>query len=67
MTEPLYTVVGWSNEGPVRLSEPMLLQTALAEASILNDQGYVHVSLTETSSGVQKPWHTFDFWTASSV
>ena len=60
----LYTVQGWSNEGPVRFSEPMPLQRALSIASQLNDQGYVHISLTDKDSGAQAPWHTFDFWNA---
>ena len=63
----LYTVQGWSNEGPVRFSEPMPLQRALSIASQLNDQGYVHISLTDKDSGAQAPWHTFDFWNADSA
>ena len=62
----LYTVEGWSNAGPVRFSDPMPLQRALSVASQLNDDGYAHVLLMDTDSGVKAPWHTFDFWQAAS-
>lgn len=59
---PIYSVEGWSNQGPVRFTDPMSLQRALSVESKLNDEGHVHISLTDLNSGAQAPWHTFDFW-----
>ena len=48
-----YTVKAWSNEGPLRLSEPMTAQRALRKATELRERGFTHITISNVESGVE--------------
>ena len=48
-----YTIKAWSNEGPLRLSEPLTLKAALSKAHELRVQGFTHISLIDPATGLE--------------
>jgi hypothetical protein len=54
-----YTVKGWTNQGPQRLSDPMNAAEALRAAGRLRDEGCTHVTLTDVDTGVETELERF--------
>ena len=46
-----YTIKAWSNDGPLRLSEPLIRNAALRKARELRERGFTHISLIDPETG----------------